>query len=108
MSTANTAKFPMSGYLYRGVYTSPDEYPEPFNRIVRTPSVASGCGYCLQTAHLESLSSRLKTGRPSELPGPGRTVTPHTSSPQGAGVISMLELSISSAHAVRSASDIEK
>jgi len=29
-----------------------DEYPWPLKGTVRTPTVASGRGYCLQTAHL--------------------------------------------------------
>lgn len=34
---------------HRG-HTSLDRYPEPFEGTVRTPSVASDRGYCLQTA----------------------------------------------------------
>jgi len=45
--------------------------------------------------------------KPVNLPN-YRGRTPLTSSPQRAGVISMLELSILSAYAVRSASDIEE
>ena len=36
------------------VHASLDECREPFKGTVRTPSIASGRGYCLQTAHLES------------------------------------------------------
>ena len=34
-----------------------NEYREPFKGTVRTPTVASGHEYCLQTAHLESSAS---------------------------------------------------
>jgi hypothetical protein len=36
------------------IHLSLDEYPDHFKGAVRTPSVALGHGYCLQTAHLES------------------------------------------------------
>jgi len=36
------------------VHMSLDRYREHFKGTVRTPSIASGHGYCLQAAHLES------------------------------------------------------
>ena len=44
--------YPAYGYTST-VYTSPDEYPAPFNGAVRIPSVVSGRGYYLQSARLE-------------------------------------------------------
>ena len=38
--------------------TSPDEYREPFKGTVRIPSVASGRGYCLQTARIWSRGAK--------------------------------------------------
>jgi len=50
------------------VHTSLDEYPEPLKGTVRTPTVASGRGYCLQTAHLESRHFHCFSRKPADLP----------------------------------------
>ena len=50
------------------VHTNPDEYRNPFKGIVRTPSIASGRGYCLQTAYPESRRQGHFTRKPANPP----------------------------------------
>ena len=48
-------------------------------RTVRTPSVASGQGCCVQTAHLESWCIRPFRSKALQVMGSGRTVISSTS-----------------------------
>ena len=56
----------LSVRLHR-VHLHLDEYQLPFMGTVRTPTVASGHGYCLQTAHLESRRFDLCVRSPANL-----------------------------------------
>jgi len=91
------------------VHTSPDEYPESFKGIVRTPSVVLGRG--LSPNRASGLAAprpfRPKLSQRSEPRGLGKTGIPPTSTPPCAGIDSTLDHSVSPVHAMWKFSAIE-
>lgn len=89
------------------VHTSSDECPDTFKGVVRALIVASGHGYCLQSAHLELQHDNQFTRKPANFPS-HRGWEGLRSNPLSGGAASTLDASASPARTGRKASDTEE